>query len=530
MEFKKFSHLSSFGFAGVEIPVKKIKALLASRLQMEIVKRLLKTEKSKGLSLAAIKEPRLEKLNYLEKTRGIVNQAWQAITDNLSATTPPQILERLNSAWNAAQKRISTAQENGRKLFSERAGLKAGVIREESSLLASEKGIPAVLGWMERLGEESATARAALEEDLKGYQRRRQRQKQNLEDLKAEWMELLGKTVDFDAHHTARNFLILAGIILLLGVGLWIFSIPAQSVIGIAGIAISTLIAMKFISPLFRHLNLSKKVKLLANKLLYGYKALSLFELDEGLKKLEIEYIGNSLKTLIGGIRDEYQKEAAHLEEIYTGLKNRVRELEGSLLETPPTIRPLVRNNAIEEWYEYGQRTAHLTDWIRKLSFPGNINRHWTEIKRESETVFLFVEEVKVEDELYLMYRDKEERLEFLNSLREAAIGRTPGEAFLSLDSSVMARSPEVYLIVEVNSQEESPIAREIREAWGNTGIGLSVVNGSDPGAINIIGLVYGFPLQSIREWEAVEDSFEQVYKEEGDSIYPFLIPGEEIR
>ncbi|RLG98959.1 hypothetical protein DRO38_08360 [Candidatus Bathyarchaeota archaeon] len=293
------------------------------------------------------------------------------------------------------------------------------------------------------------------------------------------------------------------------------------------GIAVTTLIAMKFISPLIRHLSLSRQMNLLANKLLFGYKALSLFEFDERVKKLEIEYTGKTLRTLFRIIREEYEKETATLEEIQTELKSEVKELEKSLLESPPTIRPIVRDDALREWYEHAQKIAPLNEWIRRLSSPKDINQRWAEIKKETERVFSFLDNVKVEEELYLMYQNKEERMELLNSLKEAAIGRTSGEAFISLDSSVMAGSPEVYLIIEVYNPEESFIAKEIREAWGNTGIGLSIVAGSSPETISIIGVTYGFPLEAIREWEEVENSFNQLYKEEGDAIYPFLVPKE---
>ena len=527
MEFKKFSHLSSFALAGLEVPVKKIKTLLSTRLQLDLVGYLLVSRKDTGLSLSAIREPTFEKVNYLEKTRGIVYQVWHPVADNLSGIAPSQLLERLNTTWNVAQKKIAIAVDNARETFNERARLKAEIIREECSSLASEKGIPAVLDWMDRLNEETSTAREALENELRRFEQRRQRQKQNLEVIKAEWMDTLGKSVDFDAQRVARNFLILATIIILVGVGLWIFSIPANSIVGILGIAVTTLIAMKFISPLIRHLSLSRQMNLLANKLLFGYKALSLFEFDERVKKLEIEYTGNTLRTLFRIIREEYEKETATLEEIQTELKSEVKELEKSLLESPPTIRPIVRDDALREWYEHAQKIAPLNEWIRRLSSPKDINQRWAEIKKETERVFSFLDNVKVEEELYLMYQNKEERMELLNSLKEAAIGRTSGEAFVSLDSSVMTGSPEVYLIIEVYNPEESFIAKEIREAWGNTGIGLSIVAGSNPETISIIGVTYGFPLEAIREWEEVENSFNQLYKQEGNSIYPFLLPKE---
>ena len=102
------------------------------------------------------------------------------------------------------------------------------------------------------------------------------------------------------------------------------------------------------------------------------------------------------------------------------------------------------------------------------------------------------------------------------------------GEAFLSLDFAATGSSPEVYLMVEIFEPENSKLAKEITNAWGDTGMGLSIIPGSNPAEITLVGLIYGFPLEAIKEWEDVEISFNKIYSIEGEAIYPFLVPEHE--
>ena len=527
MKITKFRHLSSFGFSGTEIPTKKLKSFFAKKLQAELLGGILRNEEGKGPGLTELKEPNKDKINYEEKTRGLIQQIWEPLIENPSAIPSTQLLDRANSAWNLSQKRIVTAQENAIGSFNERGKAKDKVIRDEAIIIASEKGIPFALRWLKTLKNECEIARKAVQDEFNGYIKRKQRQKHNLEALKEEWIEVLGKHVDYDGHNVARKFLFLAGAILLLGLGLWYFNINVNSIAGIAGTCIVTLIGLKFVLPIFRHLSLSRNVKHKSNKILSAYKAISLFELDEGLKKLEMAYFGTTLRSLINDIHDEYEARSADLERKIEELNKNIYELKDKLLESPPTIRPLIREESLKERYEFGYKTAQITNWKRKIvslekDFP------WKELEMEAEGVYSFVEEVKAETELYLTYPDKDERMQFLKNLKDAAVGCSMGEAFLSLDFAATGSSPEVYLMVEIFEPENSKLAKEITNAWGDTGMGLSIIPGSNPAEITLVGLIYGFPLEAIKEWEDVEDSFNKIYSTEGEAIYPFLVPEHE--
>jgi hypothetical protein len=60
---------------------------------------------------------------------------------------------------------------------------------------------------------------------------------------------------------------------------------------------------------------------------------------------------------------------------------------------------------------------------------------------------------------------------------------------------------------------------------WAGNGVGMTVERASDPTAITLFGLVYGYTLGSQRAWNEIEAAFEQVKKQEGLAIYPVLFP-----
>ena len=85
--------------------------------------------------------------------------------------------------------------------------------------------------------------------------------------------------------------------------------------------------------------------------------------------------------------------------------------------------------------------------------------------------------------------------------------------------------STEVNLIVTIGGSHEPTLDDEIRTAWANTTVGLRVERVTDPTAISLMGLVYGFPVTAIKEWPEVERSFQSVKAREGLGIYPVLSP-----
>jgi len=527
MKTIKFRHLSSFQLAGTEIPVRKLMPLLASKLLGNILRDLLKQENIEGLTLTGLSEPYIEKINYLEKTRGIVQQTWDHIIDNLSEIPHPQLLVKLGYSWSNAQKNIAIAKENAIDAFKERANAKAEVIEEEVSAISMEKGIPSAINWLNDRKKECEDARKALDDELNKIARRKQKQKEEIELNKEDWNNLLVEWSDSNDHNAPRNFLFLGGTILVVGSIIWFLNIPITSLIGIVTITVAALLGLNFARPVFREIIISKKLSRRAYKLATIYKFLSILELDEGLKGQEAEYYGVILKSLINDIENKAKTRMAYLEEKKEKVMKDNEEIEEKLYESLPTIRPLMTDNAVEKWYESGKNTTPITTSWKKVLVSLKEEPRWDDVYLQAEEVYSFLKNTKAEDELYLKYQEKQERMEFLNTLKEAAIGRTPGEAFLSLDISRSAQEPEVSLLVEIYDPEQSKLKEEIEEAWGNTAVGLSIVPGKNPSEITMVGLVYGFPLEAISESDIVKNSFDVVYVQEGESIYPVLTPSE---
>lgn len=530
METKSFKHLASFGISGAAVPTKKIESLLSTKLQVEILAEVLKGSNADGPSLAELREPDLGKVNYAEKVRGGIQSIWQPIVEDPLEVAPHQLLERLNHAWNAAERKIGgEVQKETREIFNERAKGKAEIIREKTSNLASEKGIPGTLKWVQGLKEECSQTSRILGQEVVKYDNRKKKYKGNLEELKEEWNDFLTKSSEAstEPQSVARNFLVMAGIVLLIGLGLWILSIPVNSIFGIAGGVIGLLVALKIARPLFKHLGISRKRRLLSTRLSSAYKSMSFFELDQLTKRLELEYYEECLPSHINGIIGGYRERYADLERKREELTSRLTELEALLHVAFATTRTIVRKDALNEWYEQGKRQAPRDTWVRRLCSIKNVPS-WEEITEEARVPFEFMKRVKVEDEIFKLYDEKEERIGFLTTLREAAIGRTPGEPLLSIDFSLTGASPmENHLIIEIADPEHSKLAKEIQGVWGNTGVGLSVVSSSDPGSLSLIGIVYGFPLEAIKDFDIARNAFEKAIKSEGRAIYPVLYPEE---
>ncbi len=351
METKKFEHLSTFGISGAIVPVKKIEFLLSTKLQSEVLNDVLKDENPNGLSLTELREPDLGKVNYIEKVRGGVQAVWQPIVEDHMEIPPPQLLERLNNTWNAAEKKIGDeVQKNAREIFIERAKRKAEIIKEEAFQIASEKGIPATIKWLGSLIKECSQVRKLLGEDVIRYDRRKKKQKNVLESLKEDWSVLLMKSsISAEPLYVARKFLLLAGIVLLIGLGLWILNIPVNSILGVTGSIIVVLLALKMSWPLFKNVGLSRGKKLTSAKLSSAYKSLSLFELDELTKRLEIEYYGEMLRSHINDIMEAYNERYAYLERKREEKNLYLKGLRASLHTVPATIRTLIREEGLSE-------------------------------------------------------------------------------------------------------------------------------------------------------------------------------------
>lgn len=528
METKSFKHLSSFGISGTVVPTKKIESFLSTKLQADVLGEVLKDSNANGPLLTELWEPDLSKVNYAEKVRGGIQAIWQPIVEDPLEVAPPQLLERLNHAWNAAERKIGDeVQRDTREIFHGRAKGKAEIIKGKASSLASEKGISGTIRWLQSLKEECSLASKALGQDVFRYDKRKEKHKVALEELKEEWNDLLTKASEVSAEpqDVSRNFLVMAGIVLLVGLGLWILSIPVNSILGVAGGVIAVLVALKIAWPLFKHLGISRKKRLLSARLSSAYKSLSLFGLDQLTKRVELEYYAESLPSHINDIIGAYQERHAELERKREELTSRLKGLQASLYAAYATIRTIVREEALNEWYGQGKLQAPKDAWIQRLCLIEN-GPSWEEITEEARVPFEFLRRVKVEDEIFKLYDEKEERIGFLTTLREATIGRTPGEPLLSIDFSLTGERPiENHLIIEIADPEHSKLAKEIQDVWGDTGVGLSVVPSSDPSSISFIGIVYGFPLEAIKDFDTARNAFEKAKETEGRAIYPVLYP-----
>ena len=283
--------------------------------------------------------------------------------------------------------------------------------------------------------------------------------------------------------------------------------------------------ALKISWPLFRYLGISRQRRLLSARLSSAYKSMSLFGLDELTKRLELEYYTDNLPVNIDKIITAYQGRSVSIDRKRHSLNADRTMLESSLHNASVTIRTIVRDSALHEWYTRGRLLVPREAWIRGLCSI-DAEPLWEEMEVQARAAFEFLRMVKAEDEIFGLYKTKEDRISFLTSLREAAIGRTPGEPLLSIDFSLAGERPmENHLIIEISDPEHSILARDLQNAWGDAGVGLTVVPSTEASAISFIGLVYGFPFEAIRDYSAAMPAFEQAKKEEGNAIYPVIYP-----
>lgn len=83
----------------------------------------------------------------------------------------------------------------------------------------------------------------------------------------------------------------------------------------------------------------------------------------------------------------------------------------------------------------------------------------------------------------------------------------------------------ENHLILEISDPEHSTLAKEIQSAWGDAGVGLSIVPSGEASALSFIGIVYGFPFEAIKDYDSAFAAFTRAKEEEGRAIYPVLYP-----
>lgn len=520
----QFDHLGTFGIAGALVPSREAGDLLDARLQLEVIEEMLREGEPAGRSLAELREPDLGRVNYTEEVRAGIEAIWRPIVDRPLELPPPRLLERLNIAWSKAEKVIGgEALPKSAQIFADRALKKARIIEEEAERLAAEQGLPAASKWLEGRKVECDALHKIRAQELVGYGNRKKRQSDALDETKEDWTRLLGEE-EFDPKGVARRFLLLAGGLLIIAVGLWILSIPINSLGGLAGAALFFLLAFLAARPIFLHLRRSSRIERTAGKLSVGYKSLSLLGLDERAKRQEMEYC-LTLRTHIARIQQGGQERMGLLEGRKGELASRRDAAQTALRIGAPTIRPLLWEGAMEEWYQRGRAYAPLGEWKSRI-VSLNQPPAWEAIDREARSSISFLREIRAEEELYRIYPAKEDRMAFLQTLREAAIGRNPGEAFLSLNfAETGGRAPQAYLLVEIEDPENSKLAKEINQEWGGAGVGVAIVQASDPAEIVLCGLVYGYPLAAIKEWEEVEASFARVKEKEGEAIYPVLFP-----
>ena len=174
MPTETFDHLITFGIAGVQVPARKLEALLATRTQLEVLESALDEAEPVGPSLAETREPDLGKVNYAETVRGEVLSLWQPFVEDPDAIPPTQLLARLDATWGAAEQKLGDAvQTQAAQLFTDRAQRKAALLAEDASRLAAEQGLPATVRWLETLKATCTATRQRLGRELAAYAERK---------------------------------------------------------------------------------------------------------------------------------------------------------------------------------------------------------------------------------------------------------------------------------------------------------------------------------------------------------------------
>jgi antitoxin component of RelBE/YafQ-DinJ toxin-antitoxin module len=519
---KKFTDFASFGISEARIPIKEVKTYHANKLQLESLKKIISDRQGAGPSLAALREPDLSRVNYMMQVRGGVEAIWRQLFSSFEDIPAPHLLDYLDRAWIKAQQQIDeTAQKEARQIFRERAIKKIEIIKGEAKKLAAEKGIPFVLRWLDSLKGTCDLIREKTAKEQSQYGEQKKKQKKELDELKKEWVKLLGREQG-DLAHVARRFLFLAAFTALAGFIIWLFNISLGSFLGTIGILAFILLFLWISRPLIRQLLLSRKFASLSHKLTSGYRVLSFSSLDELAKRIESEY-WEELRSHIESVEQEYRQRIIDLKKREEDLEKNLEEVQGCITKNEPTVRRLFTADDLKIWYEQGftHALAILPKWAEKMA---DLNEaiSWQSFDSQALECFDFLETLSAETQLYRHYPDKDERMKYLHSLREAILGTTEAEAFASLDLSSTAGRPEVHLLIGINDPQNSRLARELHEAWGNTGVGL-VITESVPHAITMISLISGFPFTALQEYPDVESAFEKIKAKEGKGIYPVL-------
>lgn len=512
---KKFTDFSSFGISEARIPIKEAKCYLANKLQLESLRRILSDQQGSGPSLAALREPDLSKVNYMFQVRGGVEAIWRQTSSNIEGIPAPQLLDCLDRGWIKAQQQIDeSAQKEARQIFHERAIQKVEIIKDQAKKLGADKGIPSVLRWLDSLKRTCDIVREKTAKEQTQYSEQKKKQKKELDELKKEWVKLLGREQGNIAH-TARRFLILGTFVLLAIFFIWLFNISLGGLISLIAISAFILLSLWISRPLIRNLLLSRRFSSLIHKLRSGYRVLSFSSLDELAKRIESEY-WEDLKSYIESLEKEYRLRIVDLKKKEEDLEIDLKEIQAYLTKIEPTVRRLFTDDDLSNWYEqgYSYATAILPQWAERMA---DINQEVEGKVFEVQAVkcFDFLEAIDAETQLYHHYPDKDERMKFLSSLREV-------EAFAELDFSSTGGMPETHLLIGICNHQNSKLVKEISEAWRNSGVGL-VITESDPHAITMISLVSGWPFTALQEYPNIETSYQKIEAKEGKAIYPLL-------
>jgi len=524
MPTETFDHLITFGIAGAQVPAQKLQELLATQAQLEVLEAALHEAEPVGPTLAETREPDLGKVNYADTVRGDVWSLWQPIVETPDAIPPTQLLERLDATWKAAEKKLGDeVQTTAAQLFADRARRKAQLLEEDAARLAMEQGLPATVRWVETLKAACTETRRRLGRDLATYAERKKRHQEVLGQRKEEWLTLLSSEAE-ELGEVARRFLLLAGGVLLAGVALGFLHIPATSLVGLATLVLFVLLAVRTARPLWRRLRLIRRATVTAAVLAAAYRTASLRNLDEMAKRLEVDY-PETLRQHLERLQGAYQERLACTEGRGTALRARREALQATLFDAPQTIQVLLPEAMLPEWYQQGTVQAPMREWRRRLATLLPVPE-WDAMERDARQAFAFLHEVRAEAELYRLYPRKADRLPFLERLRDAAIGPTPGEAFLALDFAANAgKPPQVHLLIEVEDPQTSALAQELQQEWAGAGVGVTIDRAADPTALTLIGLVYGYALEAQKGWEKIEEDYATVKGREGPGIYPVLFP-----
>ena len=421
MPTETFDHLITFGIAGVQVPARKLEALLATRAQLEVLESALDEVDPVGPSLAETREPDLGKVNYADTVRGEVLSLWQPLVEDPDAIPPTQLLARLDATWGAAEQKLGDAvQTQAAQLFTDRAQRKAELLAEDASRLAAEQGLPATVRWLETLKATCTATRQRLSRELATYTERKKRQDEALGQRKEDWLTLLSNEAE-ELGEVARRFLLLAGSVLLAGVTLWCLDIPATSLVGLVTLVLFVLLALRTARPLWRRLRLTRRTTVTAAALVMAYRTASLRNLDAMAKRLEVDY-PETLRQHLELFQTAYAERLARTQARCTHLRERREAQQTTLFEAPPTIRVVLHEATVTAWYLQGLVQVPRREW-RQLLAGLQAALAWDAMERDARQAFAFLRAARAEAELERLYPQKVDRLLFLQSLRDAAIG-----------------------------------------------------------------------------------------------------------